>query len=171
MYFMFFFKRFIMVLKHEIKIFFFFTDIHLKFPEPKVFLHNLYTVVTNETKIQQCLVSSCKSVLGKHKNLWMYTYNIKWPENKTFTTTSHSKAAASTSAASKILYWLHLNKKIKNRLPIIYEKSDTLSLLNHPEELKVEAEVLNKMKAFLDVYEEVSIYNIMIKFLILRIYF
>lgn len=89
----------------------------------------------------------------------MFTYDIKWPANKSFTTVSHSKAAASTSAALKVLYWLHLKKKIKNRLPVFYEKSETISILTNPVELKVDTEILSEMNIFLDAYEKVSIYT------------
>jgi hypothetical protein len=54
---------------------------------------------------------------------------------------------------------LHLIKKIKNKKPIIYNKTDVVSVLNGVEELKVEKPVLDNIKTFLDTYEEVSIYE------------
>lgn len=131
-------------------------DIEKRFPEPKSYLHNVFVVVANETKIPQCLTSSTRSIDVKKKRLWSYTYEIKWPESKTFYATSHSKSTASTSAALKVLYWLHLNNRLDNRIPIVYQKNEARSVMNAPTEFTVDTKVLERINEFLNKYEDVS---------------
>ncbi|OXU25496.1 hypothetical protein TSAR_011903 [Trichomalopsis sarcophagae] len=128
-------------------------EIERRFPEPKVFLHNLFAVVSNETNIQHCLTSTTKHADLKNKQGWMFTYQIQWPEKMSFSAKGNSKASASLSAALKTLYWLHINGRIKGRFPVVYQKQETLSLLNMPEEFNIEEKVLGKIGDFLTKYE------------------
>lgn len=142
---------------------FFFSDIEKRFPEPKAFLHNIFTVVTNEIKIANCLTSHMKHVALKKKTGWSFTYEIKWPEQQSFTSVGLSKASASSSAALKTLHWLNLNNRINGRFPVVYEKNERVSLLSVPEELKIEKKVLDKIDEFLNRNEKVSNSNFVYK--------
>lgn len=143
---------------YRIQIFFnLFTDIEKKFPEPKVLLNNIFALVSNETKNPHSLHGHAKQVqTTRNKLSWSYTYNIVWPEKKAFTAVGHSKASTSHSAALKCLYWLHLNGRIKNRTPVIYQKEETRTISNNPEELNVDKNVLERINIFLDNNEKVS---------------
>ncbi|XP_014216687.2 putative ATP-dependent RNA helicase DHX30 [Copidosoma floridanum] len=127
--------------------------IEKKFPSAKVCLHNVYTIVANETKILNPMIVSTKHVNQKKKMVWSSTYSVKWPEEKSFTSIASSKAVASESAALKCLYWLHLTKKVQNRLPIIYEKQEKLSMMKTPDELKIDENILATLNQFLDQHE------------------
>ena len=136
-----------------------FPDLEKKFAEPKVFLHNYFVLVANETKIPHCLNSKCRTIRLKKTNAWSFTYEINWPEHKSFTAVGSSKAATSAAAALKCLYWLHLNNRIKNRLPVIYEKSEVSSILNKPEVFELKEDVRKSINDFLEEYERVSLWK------------
>ncbi|KAL7291092.1 hypothetical protein TKK_0015221 [Trichogramma kaykai] len=129
-------------------------EIEARFPEPKIYLHNYYTLVSNETKIPNVLRSSSKKVNTKKSVAWSVTYDIKWPETRSFTATGTSKSAASRIAALKLLHWLHITDRIRNQAPVIYNNDEKRSILTKPEELSLNKDSVVHMQNFLEKYEE-----------------
>ncbi|KAJ8688617.1 hypothetical protein QAD02_024412 [Eretmocerus hayati] len=128
-------------------------EIEKKFPEAKSLIHNMYQVVSSETKVKDALTSTAKKVCVNNSDYWLWTYHVKWPEEKSFASAARSKGSASKSAALKCLYWLSMNGRIRNQKPVIYKGSEQKSLLSAPEELKIAESVLDKISLFLHNYE------------------
>lgn len=127
------------------------------FLEPKLLLHNYFNIISVELKMDKPLIMTSKHVNLKKNKGWSITYQISWPEQKSFTAIASSKSTASKSAAQKCLYWLYsMDKMTRNKMPVIYEKNEALNLLQNSQELKIEPEVLNEIKKFLQNNEEVS---------------
>lgn len=146
-------------------IFEIFSDIVKAFPEPKLLVHNIYSLVSAEKQIKDPLSTTSKGEPRADKSAWLVKYDVKWPIKKTFSSKSYSKANASRVVALKLLYWLDAERRIdKYHMPIIYNRQEVKTALHHSQELRIAPSLLNQLSEFMDSNEVVTFYFICLRF-------
>lgn len=101
----------------------------IQYPQAKNVLHNYFTVVSNELKVNYKVSPVFKKSVTKKNDknplYWTCMYHIKWPEDLKFQHTALTKIEASSKAACKaLLYLQNSGKLLKNGSPVIYDKED-----------------------------------------------
>ncbi|XP_056634981.1 ATP-dependent RNA helicase DHX30-like isoform X1 [Diorhabda sublineata] len=128
------------------------------FPSPKNVLHNIFTLLVQETKNNSLhLAPSFKSLSNQRGGAsWICTYNIGWPTQIKFLAKDNRKKVASDKAALAALTWLRLNNKITtNGAPIIYDKEEVKQLTKGSIPLlNLRQKTLENIDKIINVYEE-----------------
>lgn len=127
------------------------------FPTPKNTLHNIFNTVSTELQNGELkLTPSFKIVKhGKTSHSWMCTYNVKWPENKSFSQVAANKQEASKKASLLVLAWLkQLHKITHDGKPVVLDKENLKQLKEAPFTLKLSEKAEENLEKIVDEYEE-----------------
>ncbi|XP_030754425.1 ATP-dependent RNA helicase DHX30-like isoform X2 [Sitophilus oryzae] len=119
-----------------------FRDIYKKYPYPKDTLHKFYDILVSDLRNKSLqLSSSCKITGSSNEVEWVFTYNLKWPENVKVTVHHPRKKQASLYAALRSLAFINesgLDISRKGR-PLI-NRNDVASYFAKPD---ISASILN----------------------------
>ncbi|XP_017885136.1 ATP-dependent RNA helicase DHX30-like [Ceratina calcarata] len=87
---------------------------------PLADLRNIYNVVNNEFN------KECMSVTygTETRNRNRCTINITWPVETSFSEVATNKQSAAHNAALACLEWLHMNKRVSRKKPVLYDDKD-----------------------------------------------
>lgn len=128
-----------------------FSDLAKLYPEPKQCVHSCYTRVSHELKKPSLYQVSYSS---KNESEWQCEYKVSWPEENVFTAVAQNKRSAASSAAYKVLQWLHsLGKITQKGVPVVFEGDDTYKWTP----LQVGEERTTEMNNLIEDYKEVFI--------------
>ena len=126
-------------------------EIEKLYPNPKANLNEIFTSVSSQLqKSHQVKYEIAQSRM--HKNSWVCNLKITWPDSITITATAKNKPGVGKVAAWKCLQLLHNEGKLKNGIPIVYEKTEMLEMLNNPTTITIEPETLESVKNLLNTY-------------------
>lgn len=126
------------------------------FPLPKLTLNNIFNAVSSQLQNQELrLVSSYKRIRhSKTSFSWMCTFNVKWPENKTFSQVASNKQEAARKASLLVLSWLkQLHKITHDGKPIVLDKQDIKELREAPFTLNLQQQTEEKLSQIVDKYD------------------
>lgn len=127
------------------------------FPTPKNTLNNIFVIVSTQLQNKELkLVPSFKTVKhGKTSFSWMCTYNVKWPESKSFSQVAVTKQEASRKAALLVLSWLkQLHRITHDGKPIVLDKEEAKQLKEAPFVFKIGERTEEKLEGVVAKYEE-----------------
>lgn len=127
------------------------------FPTPKQTLNNIFDAVSTELQNKELKLSSTYRRVRYNKTSfnWMCTYNVKWPESKTFTQIASTKQEASRKASLLVLSWLkQLQKITHDGKPIVLGKEDIKQLRETPFVLKLNETTEAKLREVIHKYDE-----------------
>lgn len=127
------------------------------FPTPKQTLNNIFDAVSAELHNKELRVTATFKRIKHNKTSynWMCTYNVKWPESKTFTQIATTKQEASRKASLMVLSWLkQLHKITHDGKPIVLGKEDIQKLRDTPFNLKLNEMTEAKLREVVHKYDE-----------------
>ncbi|XP_015607634.1 putative ATP-dependent RNA helicase DHX30 isoform X2 [Cephus cinctus] len=128
-------------------------EIERKYPDCKSKLHNIYNIVSQDTKKSNLISGTSKCTKRGHDVRWEFTYKILWPSEMTFLAVAKTKIAASKVAALKCLQWLEATGKVKNGIPQTLDKKEMSSLLDNKVELNIESDIATEIQSLLKEYQ------------------
>lgn len=126
------------------------------FPTPKQTLNNVLAIVSAQLKNKELYVTpNFKKVKhGKTSFSWLCTYNVKWPESKTFSQAGVSKQEASRKTSLLVLSWLkQLHRITPDGKPIVVDKEEAKQLKEAPFLLKIGEKTHEKLQGVVEKYE------------------
>lgn len=130
--------------------------VHKLFPTPKNTLNNVFAVVSSQLKNNDLKITPSFRRLrhGKDNFSWMCSYNIKWPESKTFSHTAATKQEASRRASLLVLSWLKEQRKItEDGRPLVLDKEEVRTLRNAVFSLELSERAEEKLTEVVEKYD------------------
>ncbi|CAH2001439.1 unnamed protein product [Acanthoscelides obtectus] len=131
---------------------------------PKVVLHNMYDLVSNEFKRRNYKVTpTYRSIKSKNSSAWLCCYHIYWPVETKFVAKDTTKAKASNKAALAALAWLKKNNKISSQgSPMIYDEEEVkVATKKVLPKLTLDDETIGDMQKIVNIHQSKMIEHIM----------